>query len=223
MLTDEELFADIIRRRALGQDARRPLGELVFRWRAPTTTVVRQVQGAFMRGSPDEVDELFQEAVTKFVARGLDQFRGLSEQVPGKAASPRTFFLRIAKNCAIDRYRRQREDLDPGAGPGEEEDGPEQTWEEAARAGAEARAREEQADASQEYWAAWARLQVEHPNEAAAWDLYHHQDLDDHETVAGKLGISLANSYKRVSRAQAWLKLYVLETRAREGRGAEEP
>jgi RNA polymerase sigma-70 factor (ECF subfamily) len=71
-------------------------------------------------------------------------------------------------------------------------------------------------EASQEYWAAWARLQVEHPNEAAAWDLYHHQDLDDHEEVSKALGITVVNSYKRVSRAQAWLKLYILEARKRE-------
>ncbi len=219
MLTDDELFADITRRRAQGQDARRQVGELVFRWRAPAATVVRQVQGSFMRGSPDEVDELFQEAVAKFMARGIDQFRGVSEQLPGRAASPRTFFLRIVKNCAIDRYRRQREDLDPGAAPGEEDEGPEQSREEAARAALEARAREEQKDASQEYWEAWERLQTEHPNEAAAWDLYHHQDLDDHEAVASRLGISVVNSYKRVSRAQAWLKLYVLEARERDGAG----
>jgi RNA polymerase sigma-70 factor, ECF subfamily len=219
MLTDEELFADITRRRAQGHDAKRPLGELVFRWRAPAATVVRQVQGSFMRGSPDEVDELFQEAVAKFMARGIDQFRGVSEQLPGKAASPRTFFLRIVKNCAIDRYRRQREDLEPGSPEGAEDEGPEHTPQEAARATGEARAREAQQDASQEYWAAWQRLQAEHPNEAAAWDLYHHQDLDDHEEVARRLGITVVNSYKRVSRAQAWLKLYVLEARERDGVG----
>jgi RNA polymerase sigma-70 factor (ECF subfamily) len=222
MLTDEALFADITRRRALGEDARRQLGELVVRWRAHSATVVRQVQGAFMRGSPDEVDELFQEAVAKFMARGLEQFRGLSEQVPGKAASPRSFFLRIVKNCAIDRYRRQREDLEPGSAPGAEDDGPDHSAQEVARAAGEARAREEQRDASQEYWAAWERLLAEHPNEAATWDLYHHQDLDDHDAVAARLGISVVNSYKRVSRAQAWLKLYVLEARARDRVGPDE-
>ena len=67
-----------------------------------------------MRGSPDDADEIFQDAVAKFMAKGLDQFRGVSEQVPGKAASPKTFFLRIVKHCAIDRYRRQREELDSG-------------------------------------------------------------------------------------------------------------
>lgn len=215
MLTDDELFAEIGKRKAQGQDFKKQLGELVFRWRDPSATVIRRVQGAFMRGSPDDVDEVFQDAVAKFMAKGLDQFRGVSEQVPGKAASPRTFFLRIVKHCAIDRYRRQREDLD--AGPrGDDDDEREESVPQARRAVVEARAKSEAAEATEEYWAAFRRLQAEHPNEAAAWDLYHHQDMDDHEEVARVLGITVVNSYKRVSRAQAWLKLYVLELRNQE-------
>jgi RNA polymerase sigma-70 factor (ECF subfamily) len=216
MLTDDELFAEISSRKSQGHDIKRHLGELVFRWRDAATTVIRRVQGAFMRGSPDDADELFQEAVAKFMAKGLDQFRGVSEQVPGKAASPKTFFLRIVKHCAIDRYRRQREDLEQGPAPGEEDEEREHPQHEAARSMTEARAREDQRDAEQEYWAAWERLKAEHPNEAAAWDLYHHQDVDDHPEVARILGITVVNSYKRVSRAQAWLKLYILEARARD-------
>lgn len=222
MLTDDELFAEISRRKASGQDYKKQLGELVFRWRDAATTVIRRVQGAFMRGSPDDADEIFQDAVAKFMAKGLDQFRGVSEQVPGKAASPKTFFLRIVKHCAIDRYRRQREELDEGP---TDDDGEEfeQPRHEAQKAMAEARARAEQGEAHEEYWAAWERLKEEHPNEAAAWDLYHHQDLDDHAEVARLLGITVVNSYKRVSRAQAWLKLYVLEARKRdEGTPADE-
>jgi RNA polymerase sigma-70 factor, ECF subfamily len=216
MLNDDELFAEISRRRGQGQDIKRQLGELVFRWRDAATTVIRRVQGAFMRGSPDDADEIFQEAVAKFMARGLEQFRGVSEQVPGKAASPKTFFLRIVKHCAIDRYRRQREDLAEGPPPGADEDeGPEHSHHEAVKAMAESRAKEERSEASEEYWEAWERLKLEHPNEASAWDLYHHQDVDDHAEVARRLGISVVNSYKRVSRAQAWLKLYVLEARRR--------
>ncbi len=222
MLTDDELFADIARRKADGHDYKRPLGELVFRWRDAATTVTRRVQGAFMRGSPDDADEIFQDAVAKFMAKGLDQFRGVSEHLPGKAASPKTFFLRIVKHCAIDRYRRQREELEPGAAPGEEGDEPEVSAPEAHRSMAEAAARAQQKDASDEYWAAWERLKAEHPNEAAAWDLYHHQDVDDHEAVAQALGITVVNSYKRVSRAQAWLKLYVLEARERDEGSHEE-
>ncbi len=217
MLNDDELFAEISRRKAQNQDIKRQLGELVFRWRDASTTVIRRVQGAFMRGSPDDADEIFQEAVAKFMAKGLDQFRGVSEQVPGKAASPKTFFLRIVKHCAIDRYRRQREDLDSGPGPGEgDDDQPEQPRHEAVRAMSESKAREDKKEAGEEYWLAFERLKTEHPNEAAAWDLYHHQDMDDHPEVARVLGISVVNSYKRVSRAQAWLKLYILEARQRD-------
>lgn len=216
MSSDDELFAEIVRRRGAGEDHRAQLGELLARWRDPSNTVVRRVQGAWTRGSPDDADEIFQDAVGKFITRGLDQFRGISEQMPGKAASVRTFFLRIVKHCAIDRYRRQREDLDDGPPPGEEDDAREDRHL-AGRAAADARAAQEQRDASEEYWAAFRRLQDEHPNEATAWDLYHHQDVDDHQECARLLGISVANSYKRVSRAQAWLKLYLLEAREREG------
>lgn len=211
MLSDDELFAEIARCRAEGHDFKLPLGQLVARWRDPAHTVVRRVQGAFMRGSPDDADEIFQDAVGKFLARGLDQFRGVSEHMPGKAASPRTFFLRIVKHCAIDRYRRDREDLDSGAPAGEEER--EESAPETARAVNAASAKAARDEAQEEYWVAFRRLQREHPNEAGAWDLYHHQDVDDHVECARLLNITVANSYKRVSRAQAYLKLYLLEAR----------
>lgn len=215
MLSDDELYAEIVRRRAAGEDHRALLGDLVERWREPSVTVVRRVQSAFVRGSPDDADEIFQDAVGKLIARGLDQFRGISERLPGKSASPRTFFLRIVKHCAIDRYRRQREDLEPGSGRGEDDEPPESRHQ-AQRAIAESDSRAARQDASEEYWAAFARLSAEHPNEASAWDLYHHQDVDDHQECARLLGITVANSYKRVSRAQAWLKLYLLEAREQE-------
>jgi RNA polymerase sigma-70 factor (ECF subfamily) len=74
-----------------------------------------------------------------------------------------------------------------------------------------ARRTAERAEAQELYWAAYARLQREHPKEAGAWDLYHHQDVEDHEECARLLQITVVNSYKRVSRAQAYLKLYLLE------------
>ena len=214
MLTDDELFAEITSRRAKGETFNKPLGELVERWRSPSATVVRRVQGAFMRGSPDDADEVFQDAVGKFLSRGLDQFRGVSEQVPGKAASPKTFFLRIVKHCAIDRYRRQREDL--ASGPRDGEDEVSEPAHEVARSVTAADAKASAGEAREEYWIAFRRLLDEHPNEAAAWDLYHHQDMDDHNEVARILGITVVNSYKRVSRAQAYLKLYLLEVRGQE-------
>jgi RNA polymerase sigma-70 factor, ECF subfamily len=214
MLTDDELFAEIVRRKAEGLDFRRELGELVERWKAASIIVVRRVQGSYLRGSPDDGLEIFQDAFGKFLTRGIDQFRGVSERMPGKSASPRTFFLRIVKHCAIDRYRRNREDLDSGPPDGEEER--EESTHQVARAVAHAAAKEDANDARTDYWAAFRRLQEEHPNEAGAWDLYHHQDMDDHTEVARILGITVVNSYKRVSRAQAYLKLYLLEARREE-------
>jgi RNA polymerase sigma-70 factor, ECF subfamily len=214
-LLDDELFAEVTRRRLAGEDFRAHLGELVERWRDPAYTVVRRVQGSFMRGSPDDQGEVFQEAVGKFIARGLAQFRGISEQVPGKAASPKTFFLRIVKHVAIDRYRRQREELASGGGEDSDE-GPAEAPHDVARAVDVSNRVQQKADASEEYWAAFERLKQEHPNEAAAWDLYHHQDVEDHNECARLLEISVANSYKRVSRAQAYMKLYLLELRGEE-------
>jgi RNA polymerase sigma-70 factor, ECF subfamily len=212
---EDDLFSEILRRRAAGEDVRRLLGELCERWREPARTVVRRVQGSYLRGTSEDAEDVFQEAVQKLLARGLDQFRGISEQAPGKAASPKTFFLRIVKHGAIDRYRRSREDLAHGGVSGEE-DAPQESPREVARAVAASEAALGRDEAREEYWAAFAKLREEHPNEAAAWDLYHHQDLDDHAEVARVLNITVANSYKRVSRAQAWLKLYLLELRGEE-------
>ncbi|HYX90441.1 MAG TPA: sigma-70 family RNA polymerase sigma factor [Myxococcaceae bacterium] len=217
--SEDELFLEILHRRAEGEDVRPALGELVELWREPARTVVRRVQASYRRGSPDDAEDVFQDAVQKLIARGLDQFRGLSEQVPGKAASPKTFFLRIVKHVAIDRYRRSREDLAHATAGGEDEalaaSAP-QSAHEVARAVEAAEGARRREEAREEYRAAFERLRREHPNEAAAWDLYHHQDVDDHGEVARLMGITVANSYKRVSRAQAWLKLYLLEQRREE-------
>ena len=216
--SDDELFLEILRLRAEGADVRRQVGDLVELWREPARTVVRRVQASYQRGSPEDADDVFQEAVKKLIARGLDQFRGLSEQSPGAAASPKTFFLRIVKHAAIDRYRRNREDLAHALPEGE--DGlPAQTEHEVTRAVEAAEGARRRDEAREEYWAAFERLRREHPNEAAAWDLYHHQDVDDHAEVARLMGITVANSYKRVSRAQGWLKLYLLEQRREEDEG----
>lgn len=213
--SEDQLFQEILRRRAAREDFRPALGALVERWRDPARTVVRRIQGSYMRGSPEEAEDVFQDAVGKLIARGLDQFRGLSEHSPGQAASPKTFFLRIVKHVAIDRYRRQREELH-SAPEGQEEDAPRETAHEVAQAVDASQRKEQKAEATEEYWAAFERLRREHPNEATAWDLYHHQDVEDHAEVARALQITVANSYKRVSRAQAWLKLYLLEQRSEE-------
>jgi RNA polymerase sigma-70 factor, ECF subfamily len=208
-LTDDELFAEVLRRRAMDQAVGPPLGALCERWARPARYVVSKIQASYGRGSPADADELYQDAVGKFLDRGLDQFRGLSEQVPGRSASPKTFFLRIVKHVAIDFYRRQREELAPAvANP---EDAMEESPSEMARAVEVSRRREERSESQELYWRAFERLQGEHPKEAGAWDLYHHQDVEDHAECARRLNISVVNSYKRVSRAQAYLRLYLLD------------
>ncbi|PTL79408.1 RNA polymerase sigma factor [Vitiosangium sp. GDMCC 1.1324] len=208
-LTDEELFAEVLRRRATGEAVGGPLGALCERWARPARYVISKIQSSYSRGSPADADELYQDAVGKFLDRGLDQFRGVSEQMPGRSASPKTFFLRIVKHVAIDFYRRQREDLAPA--PVDSDDTMEEPPSEVARAMESSRRREERTEAQELYWRAFERLQEEHPKEAGAWDLYHHQDVEDHEECARRLNISVVNSYKRVSRAQAYMRLYLLD------------
>ena len=208
-LTDDELFAEVAQRRSAGEPFSGPLGALVQRWGRPARYVIGKIQASYGRGSPADADELFQDAVGKFIDRGLEQFRGISEHMPGKSASPKTFFLRIVKHVAIDFYRRQREDLAPA--PSDPDDVMEEPPAQVARAVESARRKEERSEAQELYWAAFARLQQEHPKEAGAWDLYHHQDVEDHEECARLLQITVVNSYKRVSRAQAYLKLYLLD------------
>jgi RNA polymerase sigma-70 factor (ECF subfamily) len=206
--TDEELIADVLRRRAEGAPPGPSLGELVERWRRPACFVVRRIQASYGRGAPDDELEVYQEAVRKLVERGLDQFRGLDANDPTRKSSLKTFFLRIVKHLAIDRYRARNEELARET-PGE--DVPETSLGEIAQAMSLARRSEERNDATELYWAAFHRLEREHPNEATMWKLYHHEGVEDHAECAAKLSISVVNSYKRLSRAQAYLKLYLLD------------
>jgi RNA polymerase sigma-70 factor (ECF subfamily) len=215
-LTDDELFAEVLQRRAMGEVVGDALGALCARWARPARYVISKIQASYGRGSPADADELYQDAVGKFLDKGLDQFRGVSEQMPGRSASPKTFFLRIVKHAAIDFYRRQREDLAPAMA--DSEDAPEEPPAQVARAVESSRRREERSDAQELYWRAYERLQREHPKEAGAWDLYHHQDVEDHEECARRLNITVVNSYKRVSRAQAYLRLYLLDLQQEGGR-----
>lgn len=200
------------------------VGVLLERWRRPAYYVIRRIQQSYRRGGPDDDAELFQDAACKLLEKGLDQFRGFTAAAEGepvasggeppaeapRAASPKTFFLRIVKHTAIDFYRKHREELAHERPDGEEL---ETSAPEADQATLRARRVAERDEAHELYWQAFARLKAEHPNEALAWDAYHHQDMDDHDAVAKALGITVANSYKRISRAQAHLKLYLLELR----------
>jgi RNA polymerase sigma-70 factor (ECF subfamily) len=211
-LSDDALFDAVVSHRSRGLSLDPPLGALMERWRRPAYLVIRRVSASYRRGSPADEPEIFQEAARKLIERGLEQFHGVSEGLPGKSASPKTFFLRIVKHAAIDRYRAQRDLLSSHAA--EDDDGGDAPPE-IAIATTRARRTEERADAREIYWAAFERLREEHPNEAAAWDLYHHQDVEDHEQCAKLLNISVTNSYKRVSRAQAYLRRYLVEIEER--------
>ena len=207
-LSDNELFDEVLRRRSRGDNPQALLGELCERWRKPAGVVVRRIQASYRVEAPDDEPELFQDGVQRLIERGLDQYRGVSEQLPGKSASPKTFFLRIVKHLAIDRYRQKRELLESGH---HAEDEAPPTAHETSVAIERNRQRTTREDAQEIYWAAFGRLQQEHPHEATAWDVYHHQDVEDHNECARILAITVANSYKRVSRAQAYMKRYLLE------------
>lgn len=217
-LDDDALFGEILARRAAGQKVDQPLGALIERWRRPALYVIRRIQQSYRRGGEPDQDELFQDAACKLLERGLDQFRGTAVDEHGapRTASARTFFLRIVKHTAIDHYRRHHEELAPGAVDPDDE--PEIQGPEIQQSVERAKREAERDEASELYWRAFERLKQEHPNEATAWDLYHHQDRDDHVAVAGELGISVVNSYKRISRAQAHLRLYLLELKDELGR-----
>jgi len=219
-LDDDALLAEVLARRDAGRDGREHVGALVERWRKPALYVIRRVQQSYRMGSVDDAAELFQEAAAKLVERGLAQFRGgspseLPPEGPPSGAAGRVFFLRIVKHTAIDHYRRHHEEL--AAKPGGEGDAPETSAPEAAVAERRARASAARQDAADLYWRAFSRLRADHPGEADAWEAYHHLDLDDHEACAKRLGITVASSYKRISRAQARLRLILLELQAEPG------
>lgn len=211
-MDDDALFSAVLARKAAGEPIDRPLAVLLTRWRRPALYVVRRIQQSYRRGGEDDQEELFQDAAVKLIERGLAQYRGTAVDAAGapRAASARTFFLRIVKHTAIDHYRRHHEEL---ASASPDHDEPETPAHEIQEAVDRARHESERDEASELYWRAFERLRVEHPNEATAWELYHHRDLDDHVAVARELGITVVNSYKRISRAQAHLRLYVLELR----------
>jgi RNA polymerase sigma-70 factor (ECF subfamily) len=208
-LDDDALFAAVLARKAAGESVDRPLALLLSRWRRPALYVIRRIQQSYRRGGDDDQEELFQDAAVKLIERGLDQYRGTALDASGAArsASARTFFLRIVKHTAIDHYRRHHEELASGSS----EDEPETPGHEVQQSVDRARREVERDEANEIYWRAFERLRIEHPQEAQAWELYHHRDLDDHDAVAKELGITVVNSYKRISRAQAHLRLYLLE------------
>jgi RNA polymerase sigma-70 factor (ECF subfamily) len=196
--TDDALLQEIREARATGRPYQAALGELCERWRHAAEHIIRSVQRSYSTGSSADAEDLFQDSVARFTERGLDQLRG---------NAARAFFLRVVKHLAIDHCRRNRSFVEPTPSPASEEPRDLTAGNAVARHESENRRRE----AQDIYWGAFRRLETEHPLEAQAWDVYHHRELGDHEACAAELGISVANSYKRVSRAQAHLRLYLLE------------
>lgn len=224
-LDDDALFGEVLAMRSADRSAKAGsprrnaelglrLGELLSRWRRPGLYVIRRVLASYRRDAAADHEELLQDAIAKLLERGLDQYRGSAAEgaadEPPRAGAARTFFLRIVKHTAIDHCRKKREEL---AAPSPTGDEPEHAGPEIGVAMDRARREADRDEAVEVYWRAFERLRVEHPSEAEAWDLYHHQEIGDHDVCAERLGISVVNSYKRVSRAQAHLKLFLLETR----------
>jgi RNA polymerase sigma-70 factor (ECF subfamily) len=197
-LADDALLQEIREARADGRPYDTALGELCERWRRAAEHIIRSVQRSYGTGSSADPEDLFQDSVVRFAERGLDQLRG---------NAARSFFLRVVKHLAIDHCRRARSFIS-GAPPPADEEPRDLT---AGPAIARHHCEQQRREAKDVYWAAFQRLEAEHPLEAQAWDLYHHRELGDHEACAAELGISVANSYKRVSRAQAHLRLYLLD------------
>ena len=74
--TDDELFAQVLQRRATGEPVGERLGALCERWARPARYVISKIQASYSRGSPADADELYQDAVGKFLDRGLGKFSG---------------------------------------------------------------------------------------------------------------------------------------------------
>ena len=55
ILTDDELFAEVVRRRSAGEPVGAPLGSLVDRWARPARYVISKIQASYGRGSPAAV------------------------------------------------------------------------------------------------------------------------------------------------------------------------
>lgn len=231
-LHDDELLRLLAALQGDGRSLDAPLEVLRNRWTRPARHVISRVLASYEL-SGDDTEDLLQEAFARLLERGLGQFRGASAHAltpPGPKAphanasnerashgqSARAFFLRIAKHQTIDHCRRRKvQRTATGSGPVDERGDTEHrsVQDEAV---AVAREEEHRREGGELYWQAMRRLEREHPNEAAAWRLYHHEGMEDHQACADQLGISLANSYKRVSRAQAYLRAYVLELAAEE-------
>jgi len=117
LATDEEQKQLIsLAREGDPQERRRALACLLLDFRGPALAVIHRTLASAGLGR-EHAEEIFQAAVLKFLNVGLSSYRG--------AAAPRTLFVRIALNCALDLLRlRSRERALPDSGASEEAPSP---------------------------------------------------------------------------------------------------
>jgi len=97
-LSDEEQRALLGQARAgTNEERRRALERLLQDFRGPALAAVHKTLGACGVGAV-HAEEALQQACFKFIAVGLQAYRG--------GAAPRTYFTRIAINAALDLTRR---------------------------------------------------------------------------------------------------------------------
>ncbi len=84
---------------------RRALDALLHDFRGPALAAIHKTLAAGQLGG-EHAEEALQAAILKFLAGGLQRFRG--------EAAPRTYFVRIALHAAIDLLRLQQRQVDDG-------------------------------------------------------------------------------------------------------------
>lgn len=126
-------------------------------------------------------EEVLQEAILKFLRRGLRDYRG--------AAAPRTYFVRIAVNAALDTARRLAR-----TGELDETRPPAQLW--------AAPSAEEGLSAAQRRQALERCLEQLDGRYRRPVELYYLEEAGDCAVCGGALGISKSAFMQRLSRAR---------------------
>jgi RNA polymerase sigma factor (sigma-70 family) len=99
-------------REGVERERRRALAELLSDYRGPALAAIHRTLarcGLRGAGAAAAAEEALQEAILRFLAGGIEAFRGES--------SLRTYFVRIAVNAALDAVRRGLRETDLEAAP----------------------------------------------------------------------------------------------------------
>lgn len=158
------------------------LDTLLDDFRGPAMAVIHKTLAAH-GASQGHADSVLQEAVVKFLARGLGSFR--------QEAAPRSYFCRIAINAALDTCRRQSR---AGAGQGAQAVGP------ATPEGPEAALLRR--EGARRLMICLGRL-AEHYRLAV--EAFYLEERGDAAACAGRAGISVQAFWQRLSRARVML------------------